>query len=75
MKKSDAFVHKYAQHKLKGVVPMSRVASAALTAVFLALWLAVPALTQTTSADITGSVVDSSGAVIRNVTSLGGEYA
>ena len=51
---------------------MSRVAP---TAAFLALWLAVPALTQTTSAEINGSVVDSSGAVIRNVTSLGGEYA
>jgi hypothetical protein len=60
---------------LKGVVPMSRVASAAPTAAFLALWLAVPALTQTTSAEINSSVVDSSGAVIRNVTSLGGEYA
>ena len=54
---------------------MSRVASAALTAVFLALWLAVPALTQTTSAEINVSVADSSGAVICNVTSLGGEYA
>jgi len=54
---------------------MSRVASAAPTAAFLALWLAVPALTQTTSAEINVSVVDSSGAVIRNVTSLGGEYA
>jgi hypothetical protein len=54
---------------------MSRVASAAPTAAFLAFRPAVPALTQSTSPEINGSIVDSSGAVIRNVTSLGGEYA
>lgn len=54
---------------------MTRMASVALTTVFLTLWLDAPGFGQSTSAEISGTVVDSSGAVIPNMTSLGGENA
>jgi len=54
---------------------MGRVAARLLFFLLAVLCILAPAFPQTTSAEINGSVVDSSGAVIRNVTSLGGEYA
>jgi len=53
---------------------MGRVADRLLVYLIAVLGILQTAFSQTTS-EVSGTAVDPSGAVIRNVTSLGGEYA
>jgi hypothetical protein len=54
---------------------MGRVADRLLVYLIAVLGILPTAFSQTTTSEVSGTAVDPSGAVIRNVTSLGGEYA
>ena len=54
---------------------MVRAAAKLLASLRAVLHILPPAFPQTNTSEVSGTAVDPSGAVIRNVTSLGGEYA